>query len=174
MTFDGWVHYNDPATLASPHENPPSFFFGDYIARNIVIRQADIQGLRIGVSAPIKAGDTRDICGNTPGTAAGREQHAQELLEHLHDDALRRDRRRHRDSAAADDRPQRPVQQRPRHIEHRRPGARVPAFHAERGPNPNIIVSDRVVVESFNGNANDNFEVFGTRRRQRSSSHRRG
>ena len=68
VTFDGWVHYNDPAQLVSPHENPKSFYFGDYLARNIIIRQADIQGLRIGVMAPIKAGDTGDIYGNTPGT----------------------------------------------------------------------------------------------------------
>jgi G8 domain-containing protein/parallel beta helix pectate lyase-like protein len=68
VTFDGWVHYNDPASLNNTHENPKSFYFGDYIARNIVIRQADIQGLRIGIQAPIKAGDTRDIYGSAPGT----------------------------------------------------------------------------------------------------------
>ncbi len=121
-----------------------SFYFGDYIARNIVIRQADIQGLRIGIQAPIKAGRHQRHLRQHARHPDRREQHAQKLLEHLHEHALRRHRRRQRDSAAPRYRAQHPVQQRAGH----RPSPRARptssgTFTPDQGANQNIIVSDR-------------------------------
>jgi len=160
VTFDGWVHYNDPAPLMSPHESAPSFYFGDYIARNIVIRQADIQGLKIGVFTPIKAGDTRDMYGNTPGTltiensvlknywniytgtpygvTGGGSMIPPRLV-------IARNVQFANVPGASDGQGQAHVYRN---------------FTPSTGENPNIIVPDRVVVESFNGNSADNFEVF--------------
>ena len=161
VTFDGWVHYNDPSPLASPHDYSNSFTFGDYIARNIVIRNADIQGLRIGVYAPIKAGDTLDIYGNTPGTLLienstlknywnvyvatpfGVSFGGSRIPPRL---VIARNVQFSNVPGTAQELGQAHV------FRHFRPGA---------GEIENIFVSDRVVVESFNGDPNDNFEVFG-------------
>ncbi len=160
VTFDGWVHYNDPSMLTNPHENAVSFFFGDYIARNIVIRQADIQGLRIGIQAPIKAGDTSDIYGNTPGTLTVENS----TLKNYWNVYMNTPYGVTGGGSAI---PPRLVVA--RNVQF----SNVPGvsgtqgqahvfrhFTPNQGTNQNIIVSDRMVVESFNGNANDNFEVF--------------
>jgi len=68
VTFDGWVQRGDKRVLANRSENPYGFYFDDYPARNIVVRGADIQGLRVGVGAPSKPGDMADIYGSQPGT----------------------------------------------------------------------------------------------------------
>ncbi len=160
VTFDGWVHYNDPSRLTSQHENAPSFYFGDYIARNIVIRQADIQGLRIGIYAPIKAGDTRDIYGSTPGTLVVENS----TLKNFWNIYMNTPYGVTGGGSAI---PPRLV------IARNVQFSNVPGvsgtqgqahvfrhFTPNQGANQNIIVSDRMVVESFNGNSNDNFEVF--------------
>ena len=68
VTFDGWIQRGDVRALANRHESIVGFTFGDYLARNTVIRNSDIQGLRTGIVAPLKAGDTSDIYGVLPGT----------------------------------------------------------------------------------------------------------
>ena len=68
VIFDGWVQRGDPAVLANVHEAVWGFYFGDYLVRNTVIRNADLQGLRIGIFLPSKVGDTGDIYGSAPGT----------------------------------------------------------------------------------------------------------
>ena len=68
VVFDGWTQRGDRAVLANPHEKPLAFSFGDYLVRNTVIRNVDVQGLRIGIVVPYKVGDTRDIYGSAPGT----------------------------------------------------------------------------------------------------------
>jgi hypothetical protein len=68
VTYDGWVQRGDKSILANHYEMNLGFWFGDYITRNLVIRNADIQGERIGIRPPFKPGDVSDIYGNTPGT----------------------------------------------------------------------------------------------------------
>ena len=132
VTFDGWLHYNDPAPLASPHENPASLFFGDYIARNIVVRNADIQGLRIGVQAPIKAGDTGDIYGNTPGTILVENSTLKNFWNIYTTTPYGVTGGGAAIPAARDHCQECPVQQRPGRRQCGRPGPRVPAFHDKR------------------------------------------
>ena len=160
VTFEGWVHYNDPSTLSNPQELNTSFYFGDYIARNIVIRHADIQGLRIGVTAPIKAGDTRDIYGGTPGTLV-IENSTLKNYWNIYTNTpygvtgggsmipprvlIARNVQFSNVAGTSTTRPQAHV------FRH---------FTPTQGTNANVTVQDRVVVESFNGNPNDNFEVF--------------
>ena len=160
VTFDGWVHYNDSSALSNQHENPTSFFFGDYIARNIVIRNADIQGLRIGVHAPNKAGDTRDIFGNLPGTLTVENSSLRNFWNIYTNTpygvtgggamiparlVIARNVQFSSVSGASSAAGQAHVFR---------------EFTPTHGTNQNVVVSDRVVVESFNGNPNDNFEVF--------------
>jgi hypothetical protein len=68
VEFDGWVQRGEKAALANSFEWFLGFYFGDYITRNLVIRNSDLQNLRTGIQVPNKAGDTRDIYGNAPGT----------------------------------------------------------------------------------------------------------
>jgi hypothetical protein len=68
VTFDGWVQRGDQSLLANGREFSLGLWFGDYPTRNLIIRNSDIQGIRIGVLAPYKPGDTSDIYGNQPGT----------------------------------------------------------------------------------------------------------
>jgi hypothetical protein len=160
VTFDGWVHYNDPSTLSNPNELNTSFYFGDYIARNIVIRHADIQGLRIGVTAPTKAGDTRDIYGGTPGTLL-IENSTLKNYWNIYTNTP------YGATGGGSMIPPRVVIARNVQFSNvagtstTRPQAHVfRHFTPAQGTNPNVTVQDRVVVESFNGNPNDNFEVF--------------
>ncbi len=68
VTFDGWTHYGYKPALANGYEWFKSFHFEDYITRNLVIRNANIQNERTGITIPAKTGDVRDIYGNTPGS----------------------------------------------------------------------------------------------------------
>jgi hypothetical protein len=68
MTFDGWTHYGYKPALANGYEWFKSFHFEDYITRNLVIRNANIQDVRTGITIPAKTGDLSDIYGNTPGS----------------------------------------------------------------------------------------------------------
>jgi hypothetical protein len=68
VTFDGWTHYGYKPALANGYEWFKSFHFEDYITRNLVIRNANIQNERTGITVPAKTGDVRDIYGNTPGS----------------------------------------------------------------------------------------------------------
>jgi len=162
VTFDGWVHYNDPSYLSSPFENPMSIWFGDYIARNTIVRNADIQGLRIGIFAPIKAGDTRDIYGHATGTLLVENS----TLKNYWNIYMSTP---YGVTGGGSLIPPRLV------IARNIQFANVPGvsnyagqahifrhFILTEGPNLNIIVSDRAVVESFNGNSTDNFEVFAS------------
>ena len=160
VTFDGWVHYNDPSALSNPHEHTTSFLFGDYIARNIVIRNADIQGLRIGVQAPIKAGDIRDIYGSLPGTLL-IENSTLKNYWNIYTTTP------YGVTGGGGMIPPRLVIA--RNVQFSTvPGTSPSAgqahvfrhFTPTQGSNQNILVSDRVVIESFNGNPNDSFEVF--------------
>jgi G8 domain-containing protein len=160
VTFDGWLHYNDASALSNLHESTISLFFGDYIARNIVIRNADIQGLRIGVHAPIKAGDVRDIYGSQPGTLVVENSTLKNYW-NIYTSTP------YGVTGGGGMIPPRLVIARNVQFSNV-PGSSAAAgpahvfrdFTPTAGPNQNILVSDRVVVESFNGNPGDNFEVF--------------
>jgi len=68
VTFDGWIQRGDKSILVNHYENNLGLWFGDYITRNLVIRNTDIQGMRVGIRPPYKPGDVADIYGNAPGT----------------------------------------------------------------------------------------------------------
>jgi hypothetical protein len=52
LTIDGAVVRGDPAVLARDYENPAGIWLTNYAAKRVVIRRADIQGLRVGVFSP--------------------------------------------------------------------------------------------------------------------------
>jgi len=68
VVIDGWTQRGDRRALTNGNETAWGLFFGDYLVRNTVIRNPDIQGLRVGIILPAKVGDTRDIYGSQPGT----------------------------------------------------------------------------------------------------------
>lgn len=67
LTIDGFTQINDPRYLWNPSENPVGFYFADYLAPNTTLRHLEIQGVRVAIEAPYKAGDVRSIYGNAPG-----------------------------------------------------------------------------------------------------------
>ena len=52
LTVDGFVVRGDPAVLDNPVENPTGVWFTNYAAKTVLVRNADIQGLRVGVASP--------------------------------------------------------------------------------------------------------------------------
>ena len=52
LTIDGFVGRGDAAVLSDVMENPTGIWFGDYAAKSIRVRNANIQGLRVGVASP--------------------------------------------------------------------------------------------------------------------------
>ena len=59
LTFDGWTARGAPGVLANSNEYPTSIWFGDYMAEDVVIRNADIQGYRDGIiPSPFVRGST--------------------------------------------------------------------------------------------------------------------
>jgi G8 domain/Right handed beta helix region len=161
VTFDGWVHFNDPSPLGNHHENSTSLFFGDYIARNIVIRNANIQGLRIGVRAPMKPGDIRDIYGHQPGSLLVENSTLKNFW-NIYTSTP------YGVTGGGSFIPPRLVIA--RNVQFSSVAGSSPLanqahvfrnFTPKEGENQNVLVSDRVVIESFDGNPGDNFEVFG-------------
>ena len=52
LTVDGFVARGDTAVLADASENPTGVWFTNYAAKSVTVRNANIQGLRVGVASP--------------------------------------------------------------------------------------------------------------------------
>ena len=52
LTIDGFTARGDTAVLASAAENPTGIWFTNYAAKSVRVRNANIQGLRVGVASP--------------------------------------------------------------------------------------------------------------------------
>jgi hypothetical protein len=61
VTFDGFTILGDRRILANPNEYPHGMWFGDYMTKNVVIRNANIQGMRYGIIDPYYGGYTTTI-----------------------------------------------------------------------------------------------------------------
>jgi PKD repeat protein len=56
VVFDGYVIRGDKNVLSNRHEFLMGMWFGDYMTKNVVIRNADIQGMRTGIVDPYFSG----------------------------------------------------------------------------------------------------------------------
>jgi hypothetical protein len=56
LVIDGLLARGDAAILADAQENPTGVWLGNYIGREIVVRNADVEGLRTGISSPFVSG----------------------------------------------------------------------------------------------------------------------
>jgi hypothetical protein len=56
LVIDGLVARGEPAILSDAQQNPTGVWLGNYIGREIVVRNADVEGLRTGVSSPFVSG----------------------------------------------------------------------------------------------------------------------
>ena len=52
LVVDKVVVRGDPAILARQVESPAGVWLSNYVAKTITIRDADVQGMRIGISSP--------------------------------------------------------------------------------------------------------------------------
>jgi hypothetical protein len=52
LVVDGFVGRGDPSVLRSTIENPTGVWFNNYVAKSVTVRNADVQGMRVGVSSP--------------------------------------------------------------------------------------------------------------------------
>lgn len=52
LTFDGFVARGDKDVVRNPYEFPLGIWFGDYMSKNVIVQNANIQGLRHGIIAP--------------------------------------------------------------------------------------------------------------------------
>lgn len=55
LVVDGFVGRGDPAVLQAPFENPTGIWFGNYAAKTVTVRNANVQGMRVGVASPFFA-----------------------------------------------------------------------------------------------------------------------
>jgi hypothetical protein len=56
LVIDGLVARGDAAVLTDAQENPTGVWLGNYIGREIVVRNADVEGLRTGIASPFVSG----------------------------------------------------------------------------------------------------------------------
>jgi hypothetical protein len=69
LTVDRVTIRGDKAILANQAENPTGVWLSNYIAKTIVVRNADVQGMRTGVSSPFYHGDAFREPGRGDGSA---------------------------------------------------------------------------------------------------------
>jgi hypothetical protein len=55
LVVDGLIARGDPAVLANALEAPTGLWFTNYAAKSVTVRNANIQGLRVGVASPFFA-----------------------------------------------------------------------------------------------------------------------
>jgi PKD repeat protein len=56
LVIDGFVARGDPTALANAYENVTGIWFADYMTRNVDVRNADIQGMAVGIMTPTNVG----------------------------------------------------------------------------------------------------------------------
>ncbi len=56
MIIDGLVVRGDAAALSDEHEEPTGAWIGNYASKQIVVRNADIEGMRTGITSPFFSG----------------------------------------------------------------------------------------------------------------------
>jgi hypothetical protein len=159
VVFDGWIQRGDVRALVNPNESVMGFSFGDYLARNTTIRNSDLQGLRVGIAAPVKAGDVRDIYGAKLGTLVVENTILRNIVDVVATTQFgvtgggtnlpgRRTILRDVRFGSVNAPPQTDPQQ---HI--------VMAFNPT-APNANAFVTDEVIVFDHNGTRGENFQVY--------------
>jgi hypothetical protein len=55
LDVENFAARSDPSALTSPLERPVGIWFGNYAAKTVTIRDADVQGFRVGISSPFFA-----------------------------------------------------------------------------------------------------------------------
>jgi hypothetical protein len=56
MVIDGLVVRGDAAILGDEHEEPAGAWIGNYMSKEIIVRNADIEGVRTGILSPFFSG----------------------------------------------------------------------------------------------------------------------
>jgi hypothetical protein len=160
VVFDGWKQRGDARVLSDPNDGASAFDFGDYIVRNTVIRNADIQGLRVGIILPLKIGDTRDIYGRKPGTIVIENSVLRNVV-NVHGRTM------YGVTGGGQALPARIATIRGvrfGRVDGNVGGASqydvLMTFNPQHGPNTNVVVADEVWIYDYNGNAGDNFRVY--------------
>jgi hypothetical protein len=156
VTFDGWIQRGDARHL---YESTIGFWFGDYTARNTIIRHADIQNVQMAIAVPFKAGDVRDIYGTAPGTFLVEDSTLQAVTNVYLETPW---------GVTGGGKGLPPRVTTIRNVRFLRPSGTItggtpaaifPSALFDR-PNPNAVVSDEIRVEAFNGTPGDNFRVY--------------
>ncbi len=70
LTIDRTTIRGDRAVLATQSESPAGIWLSDYASKTIVVRGADIQGLRVGIASPFYQGFRAAEPGRGDGTVA--------------------------------------------------------------------------------------------------------
>ena len=160
LEFDGWIQRGDPNLLAAAHSRDRALEFGDYLVRNTVIRNADIQGLRYGIVLPSKVGDTRDIYGRKPGTVVIENGILRNVV-NVSANTM------YGVTGGGDALPARLTTI--RGVRFGRVGVDVGeaseydvlmTFDPASGPNSNVVVADEVWIYDYNGTTGDSFRVY--------------
>ena len=69
LTIDSVTVRGDKSLLTNEFENPAGVWFGNYMSKSVVIRNADVQGMRTGVASPFFTTDQTPEPGRGDGSA---------------------------------------------------------------------------------------------------------
>lgn len=69
LVIDQVTVRGDKSVLADEQESPAGLWFSNYVAKSLVVRNADVQGMRIGVASPFYQGRLNLESGRGDGTA---------------------------------------------------------------------------------------------------------
>src|SRR5207302_4606705 len=56
LVIDGYTARGDVSKLSNPYEMATGMWFADYMTRQLVVRNADIQGMAVGIMTPTNVG----------------------------------------------------------------------------------------------------------------------
>jgi len=158
LLVDGITVRGDKTVLSDEFENPTGMWITNYLAKSIVVRNADIQGMRTGVSSPFFRGDQKPEPGRGDGSVSIENSYFQDYVGVVVATAYT--------ANSKDERPPKTAIVRDSVFQ---PLAGVPAF--ETSPPAAISMNyrmapgdpaprDPIVVYNFNKKSGDDFKVF--------------
>jgi hypothetical protein len=158
VTLDGFVARGNVSNLSDPNYQSQGIYFNDYMARQVVIRNANIQGLATGIVAPYNVGRTPTM--DTTTVEGG-------YLANVVNISVSPPRSVNGSGNLS------PKRLDVRNVTFAHPGAisqsrwadiSMDFITSDSSGTANLNVADLVYVYGYNGNSSDNFEVFYTQR----------
>ena len=80
LTIDRITVLGDAANLKGPYESSAGVWLANYMSKNVVVRNADVQGMRTGIASPFFSGDQQPEQGRGDGSFIVENGHFRTLV----------------------------------------------------------------------------------------------